>query len=356
MDSEQLTGARLSESLMSRNNSTSAYDDKSVARDVWVDVFPCEIIFLRAMITNKILLNVLKLFFTLCTVGLIGYAAVLIDQSKYLDPDLPLSLIFVLHVEVGLIVVIPCLCFWFTKRVTSNPDVNSLIVFAIQFDTQVKFKFAIITHLNTFCLLMGMFLYIWHDWENDFHLVITILMTCTYFGPVNVAVSLAICVVELHRIKIQHFRCEVNKKRTRLEAQFWNQRIDFIDGNDNGHGNGNGNGNGYNNDEEKNDNEDPIRESAGTASVDYISDDSVRELRHQYYKIYALCSRSSESFGLYLLFFLCFGVVYAFGTIYSIYLKQYPSQGLIGFVVVGIVTVLGLAVSLAVCNETGRMR
>jgi hypothetical protein len=86
---------------------------------------------------------------------------------------------------------------------------------------------------------------------------------------------------------------------------------------------------------------------------DSITESEVRKIKTDYFIIYSLCRRSSSSFGLYLLFFLFFGFLYFITTLYGVYLKQYPSRGIVGFALVGLFIVLGLAAAITACNETG---
>lgn len=321
-------------------------------RDLWKEVFPFEIIFLRSMVTNKMLFFVSKLFFVACTMVVLGYVGVLISQSNYVDSDEPLSLIFLLHFEAILILFLPFFCCWFTQVIVSNPDLDHLITFAVQFNSRVKLKFAIIAHLNFICLIGGMGIFFYDDKTTASHIAIVFIITCTYLGPLNCAVSLAVCVIELHRIKIQQFRSVINDKRTCLENRFWNQNFTFSSAGDTESVYDNQEFNKYKglNSKQLNNATTSVRESSFSIGS---PQNEVRELRKQYYQIYALCARSSLSFGLYLLLFLFFGFLYAFVTLYTVYLNQYPPTGYVGFVLVGILTGLGLAAVITTCNETG---
>lgn len=321
----------LSDSLIPESNGcVSQIDHEEVPEDqeqLWKDIFPFEIIFLRKILTNKCAFFASSLFYTICTVSLCVYILILISENDYIDPgEKPIIVLFLLHFEGAIMILLPFAGNFFVKKVILNSDLSSLITHAVQHDPLIRLKFAVVTHFHFFCLCMATFLY---AFQSDIRHVLFVLFTgIAYFGVANVAVSLAVCTVELHRIKIQQFRVEVNARRTGLDDIFWGESTLLRA-------------------EEVND--------RGTNFLDKNCN-TLQELRKQYYQIYALCCRSSLSYGLYFLFFIVFGLLNTFTTILSIYLGDYPTMGLVGFVFLGILATLGLGGGITACNETGRVQ
>ena len=285
--------------------------------DLWLQVFPYEIIYLRKAVKSKTFVFAFKIFFVLCTVGLSVYAAALMIKGEYVTSDLAVSLVVLLHTEGVIMLFLPFISCEFARSVIDNPDTNNLIAHAIRFDPHVKMKFAFYTHLNLLVLITAVVLY---SYGESYHHVLAVLLTgIAYFGPLNLVVSLMVCLIELHRIRIQQFRHEIHECHSQLEKELLNSS------------------------EKTNINQDRSSKFS----------ELTQKFRCKYYKIFGLCMRTSTNYGLYILFIIAFGGLYTFGTIYSIYLGQYPTSGLIGFVIVGFFMFLGVGFILTVCNETG---
>ena len=341
-DSENSEPSSILPTLQEMEQVNTRYDvekKEEFSLQLWKQVFPFEILFCRIMATNATVVKLWNIFFLIITITLLIYIFILVNDHNYVSDDIPLSLTVLLNFEGVIILFIPYICFWFSKNIMSNPDLNALITFAIKHDPYVRMKFAFFTHLNFFCLVTAFSIY--SIGENVGHIIIVFITSMLYFGPLTIAVSLSVCVVELHRIKIQQLRQHINEKQCRLDALFWGQH-DGVDINTAA-----------------------ASHHISTTSVNCmhegISDGLENDIpptetklsREQYYQMYAICARSSCGYGLYLLFFISFGFLYAFAMIYGIYLGQYPNAGIVGFVLVGLFMVLELAWALTACNETG---
>jgi hypothetical protein len=338
-------------SLAGGNSSAAVNEARAAAPvDRWGDVFPFEIIVFRAMITNTIIAQVSNAFFMFSTVGMLVYIAVMVIKGDYIDPSDPISLMILLHFQGLLLLLMPYVCYWFMKKMISSPDVNQLIEYAVQVDSQAKLKCSVITHLNVLCLTFAICFLCVRDHDFREASLVSVLGVF-YLGPLTVSVSLAVCVIELHRIKIQQFRTDINELRCLIDSRFWNQSVEFVN-DDVGEENQLRVSEVEMNSRSSQENR-QAPEKCGAVS-DCLSDDQIRGLQDQYYQMYALCARSSISYGLYLLFFICFGFLYAISTIYGIYVGEYPSSGIVGFVFVGFFMFVGLGAAITACNETGR--
>ena len=330
--SEHMNTTMLSEDLLPDVITTEESNiyDETKRDDLWEKVFPFEIIFVKSVVKSNKLLNIMKICYLLGTVTVIVLSAILMNKgeyNEYIGDEVPLSMSILLHLEGIALFLLPIICLWFSRIVVASSDVNHLIAYALKHDTHIKLKLAIFTHLNCLCLVVAfftMFLAVHYD-DSIIHVILVTLYAIVYFGPLNFVVSLAVCLIELHRSKIQLFRRDIEEVNSALENQLCSQNRMGMKG------------------------ADSTLESAQVS--DYML--NVSNFNRRYYQLYTMCLRTSKSCGFYFLFFLTFGGVYAFATIYSIYLGFYPTRGLLGFVFVGLVMLLGLGAILTACNETG---
>mmetsp|Transcript_27621 Transcript_27621/g.51590 ORF Transcript_27621/g.51590 Transcript_27621/m.51590 type:complete len:420 (+) Transcript_27621:264-1523(+) len=303
---------------------------------LWIKVFPFEISCFRTFVTNHLIVRFWNALFTLMTVSLIVYVVILVNEHKYVSDDVPLFMTILLNFEGFIFLFLPYICFLFSKIMISNSDLADLITFAIKTDHRVKFKFALLTHINFFCLLVAVVSYCVK--ETYAHMIVVLITSLLYFGPLNISVSLSVCVVELHRIRIQQLRNDIIESTLSLESAK-EKMIDSCEGRET----------------TTTTSADPSINSGESSVTGYPPQDVMDSLKEQYYQLYAICARTSVNYGHYLLFFFAFGILYAFTVIFGIYVGQYPTNGIIGFVVVGLFMVLELGLAITSCNEAGHL-
>lgn len=336
---------------MSRILSFSSPEGNMEGKDLWSEVFPFEITIFRAIASNANIVRFANWFFIISTLAVLADVAFLVVTGVYITSDDPISLVVLLNAQGILVLMLPYVCFHFVAIQMSNPDLNDLISTALGIDSRLKLKFGIITHINFLCLIWAVLFYIFQGHLERAPVIL--LLGVFYLGPLNSAVSLGVCVVELHRIRIEHFRDEINQMRERLERHDSN-RSDANTAEKDSIGEGKRK---FSSVVEMNTRssycQDRDEASSSRSSPTSATDTNIKALRNTYYHIHAICRRSSRSFGWYLLFFVIFGFLYTIATIYGIYLGQYPTQGIAGFVFVGLFIALGLGAVLTASNESG---
>ena len=334
--------------------STGMASDDETHGDLWSDIFPFEILCFRSMLTNKTFLKYANIAYSFYIVISAVYIAVRLTLGTYVN--VPISLMILLHLQGFTFLIIPYVCYWYFKRILFSPDLKYLIAHAVQFDSGVKLKLACFTHFSFLCLIFAALMYVVQSENYDFYssgtsAVLVCCITVFYLGPLNAAACLAVCIIEFHRINIQQFRHEINGARALVDNRYWKQTVDLTRYSA---------GDTTRESELKMDSRclENFQSKEGvphisTTATDHTSEHGIREMRDKYRHLYGVCSRSSLSFGLYLLFFLYFGFLYAVVTLYSVYLGEYPSKGLMGFVFVGFFVSLSLGAAITACNETG---
>jgi hypothetical protein len=315
-------------------------------RDMWPDVFPAEILFCRALINNATIVKMSNIFYILIVVVMVVNIAIAAIEKSYLDDHYAISLVVLMHVEGTLVVALPFVSCWFLNIQNTSLGLNELIKNATKFDSHVKLKFRFISFMNLLVLTSAICIYLVEtSWEQGSTVIV---LGIFFLCPLTIVVSLGECIIELHRIVIQNFRDDINEKRQKADDRSSNKHILSTP---------------ETNFEEKKQRDSlvemnifaspvkPMEDNCQTAEC--ISNEVIKDLNDQYHKIYTLCRDTSLRSGLYILFFLCFGFLYAFTTLYGIYLGEYPSKDIAGFVVVGLFLAIGLGATLTACNETG---
>ena len=331
--SSETTGERVSER-----------EGRVVDRETWKEASPLELRYLHSVFNNKRLVLCAQVLYVIVTPLFIYITA------YHKTNDVPLSLIVLFGLQGLMMTILPFMCYYFFKRALSCPDFNALIQFGLCNDSWTKRKFSIVTHMN-FAMLLFAMIFFGLD-SRGFSLsdiVVVFLISILYLFPLISAGSVAIFLVELHRIRMQHFRTFVNERREHIDARLWSEQFEILRKVDH--------------DSNMGDRQVELTARSSSAAGNMKSEQAnssitadncnVSELQARYYIMYAVCLRTSQKFGLYFLFYIVFGCLYAFTAIYGSYLGQYPTFGVIGFVLVGLFVAFGLGGSLTACNETG---
>ena len=311
-------------------NTTDDEDDddevEATETRAWKKVFPFEIVLLRSMLRSKYFVKTWHVVYMLFFIWTVLYAVVLVASGRNSESGEPVSYVVLVYTQALMFFIMPYVSYYFTLQTLASEDVVRLVALATRCDKNLRLKFAVVTHMNLLILSIAFGLYVIED-HSLYSLYILIIFL--YLGPLSVSVSLAVCVVELHRVKMCQLLSSINSFRSKLVSS--DHRDDSSDHTCELSWN------------------DKNRES----KVDYII--YVTKLEDRYYDLYAICRRTSQSSGLYLLYFISFGFMFAFSTVYGIYLGLYPTKGIAAFVLVGVVVVVELSLVLALTNETGEI-
>ena len=317
--------------------------DEEKSKDLWCEVFPFEIKYIPLAMNYQYFTLFASVFYGTGIMGFAIYAMYKVFHHTYIQKEDGILLIILLNMQGLLLLMMPYICYWFFKLMIANDDMKELIKFALQNDSNIKLKVNFFTHLNFACTLVATVLYIVFEKRDLFHVTAIIILSFFFLWPAIAAGCIAACFIELHRIKIEDFRKEVNLVRLNMDIQHWNWQT----------------GGTIENSARLSELEMNTRHSYGIESQGFASSDSVHspfkvlQLQESYYRLYALCYRSSQRIGIYVLYFIFFGFFYAFATIIGIYMDEYPTDGLLGFFIAGFVISFGLGAVLTACNETG---
>ena len=308
---------------------------------------PLELRYLHSAFNNKRLVLFAQVLYGIVTPITVLF---MFTTAYHKTNDVSFSLVVLFELQGLMMMILPFMCYYFFKRAWSCPDFNALIQFGLCNDSWTKRKFSIVTHMNFAMLLFAMIFFGLDSRGFSLRDVVAVFLVCIlYLFPLISAGSVAIFLVELHRIRIQHFRTFVNERREHIDARLWSEQFEILRKVDH--------------DSNVGDRQVELTARSSSAAGNMKSEQAnssktadncnVSELQARYYIMYAVCLRTSQKFGLYFLFYIVFGCLYAFTAIYGSYLGQYPTFGVIGFVLVGLFVACGLGGSLTACNETG---
>ena len=301
---------------------------------LWSQMFPRQICWLRALVANSTFVSVYGILYGLFVIATLVYSSVYIIKLHE-DMDAPISFLVLLHIQAVMFVFMPLSCYWFVKKALRQSGLSHLLEQTERVDGNIKFKFAIVTHGNFIWLLLAALGYIAEKRFVPSSFAV-LPSTLIFLLPLNIAVSLAVCIIELHRVKIHAFLAKLEHKIADIDAgktAAKNKRRDV----------------------ELADIE--MKFNSQDATDLFVSsslvENEIKEWRGKYISLYDEICETSNAFGMYFLVFLCYGFVYTATTIYGLYVGEYIANGIIAFALLGLFTVFEVGTELTIVNETG---